>query len=142
MAEYYKIKIENADGAVWFTTDGTEDGDGCAVEIAGLDELLDKIGNSSVAASGKPKTEFPLNEGRGIAVELKFRSVLYSKHEALKTIFDGGLPFEFAGFGLPGNFEIGAVPNYAPTPISVGNAHQTTRIKNYVVRILTDDLPE
>lgn len=138
MAEYYKMRF----GSVWFTTDGTADGEPCKVEfLSGFDELLDRVGSTGIADSGKPKTEFPLNEGRGIAVEMKFASTSYPKLADLKTLFDANEPFIFAGTGIAGNFTIGGLPHYAPQPIQRG-VQMSQRMKDLIVRVITTDLPE
>lgn len=110
MAFNQKIKLGN----IWLTSDGTEAGFPCQINVLGLPDLKMKWwGNAARNARGNP--EMNLTEPSGIDITLQIQAIRVEVFDDIIEMFDDALDndatFDFVVEGETGNYDLQAEPN-------------------------------
>ena len=148
MSKYFLINISGTgpSGAVSYdlTSNGTNTGRPCKTEVVGVASLLSpESGTTTVASDGTPFTEKPLTAGKGRPFELNSAWVPTSVYEDLKELIDyvvdQGTDVAITGSGEPGDFDVQAIPNFAPIPIDF-DGFSTDIIKGLKLRFIVSEV--
>ncbi len=135
MSRFYRIQIDS----IHLTSDGTNSGTPCKLQIPGLEDLLTPVtGISEPSASGIPQFQtFPWTTGKQF--EIVIQTILEDVWNDLKTLLNTALenntPFTVSGTGDVGNFVVSAMP--FPQKPFTASEFINGRIKNSTIRLIT-----
>lgn len=148
MSRYYEIHISGTGpgGAVsiYLTHNGNTGGRPCKNTVVGVGGLLTpESGNTTVASDGTPFNEKPLTAGKGRPFEIQTEWTPTAVYDDLKELIDycveQATAVTIEGTGEPGDFDVDAVPNFAPTPIDF-DGFSTDVVKGLKLRFITSAL--
>lgn len=145
MSRFYLIHLTGTGSAgavsIYLTSDGLIGGRRCKTRIPNANQLLNPhSGNTTVAASGSPFTEKPLNAGKGRPFAIQIDWILTPRYLALKDLIDNStannIDIRITAVGEPGSIDVNATPNFAPDPYDLESFRDDT-IKGLELRFIT-----
>lgn len=148
MSRYFVVHISGTGSGgpvdIYLTDDGSSGGRPCRVDVPGAANLLTPAsGNTTVASDGTAFTEKPLTAGKGRPFEVVAAWCTTSVYEDLKDLIDYVVEQEteitVEGSGEPGDFDVQAIPNFAPVPIE-WEGFTTDVIKGLRLRFITTEV--
>lgn len=142
MARFYKIKI----GSIYLTDNGLVGGRPCKVAVDGAAALLlPSQGNVAVGSDGTPFREKPLTPtggGRGFTIVAAWMKK--TVYDALKTALDAAAAansdFNVTGDGVPGDFDVDAIPFDNPQYLSFGGFTGADTLKDVRISLITTSI--
>ncbi|HEY0048193.1 MAG TPA: hypothetical protein VGB68_02830 [Pyrinomonadaceae bacterium] len=135
MSRFYKIQLDS----IYLTSDGTETGTPCKLEVPNAAALmLPFTGTTVPAADGTPVTQI-LESVKGIAFEIKINVLTADVWEDVKTLIITALEnsdtIEITATGDAGDFTVEAEP-VLPQPF-LFESFINDRIKGITLRFMT-----
>ena len=141
MAQNFKINF----GGIWITSDGTETGRACKLEIRGASAILNAvIGNTTDANDGQPFNESPLTPtGGGRPLEIVISKLSTGVYDDLKALLDAAAladppddEFNITAAGEPGSFDVDVIPFLNPQYLDFG-LFIDGNVKTVTIRVKT-----
>lgn len=139
---YNLVKI----GTVWLTSDGTETGEPCRVEVLGLGRLLlGNLGSVNKAADGTPYLYSVESVGQGTDIQITVTALMAAEVVSLAGVINTALSAETAievtVEGLAGDFTLSCLP-LLPNPIEIPGSFNNDRIESVVISLTVIEITE